>query len=202
MKPTILATVAFAALCASTFYADVHADNHENVDVPKEAVAVLVPMRGEEVWGTIVLKQESEGVRVTGRVHNLKPGEHGFHIHEFGDIRDPSGKSAGGHFNPSGHKHGAPDDEERHAGDLGNITADSKGNAKVDKLAKGLKLHFVIGRSIVVHAKADDLESQPSGDAGPRVAIGVIGFAQVKDKDSDKSSDKPAEKPEEKTADN
>ncbi|MFG0333113.1 MAG: superoxide dismutase family protein [Maioricimonas sp. JB049] len=186
MKPMILATAAFAALSVSTYCADAYADSKHDAEVPKEAVAVLVPMRGEEVWGTIVLKQEADGVRVTGNVHNLEPGKHGFHIHEFGDLRDPSGLSAGGHYDPDGHKHGGPDDEERHAGDLGNITADAKGNSKVDILARDLKLHFVIGRSIVVHAKADDLKSQPSGDAGPRVAIGVIGFAEVKEKSADK----------------
>jgi Cu-Zn family superoxide dismutase len=76
-----------------------------------------------------------------------------------------------------GVRHCGPADRSRHAGDLGNITANSQGEAQVDKLAKGLELHFVIGRSIVVHAGEDDLKSQPSGNAGDRVALGVIGFA-------------------------
>lgn len=146
---------------------------------PQEAVAVLSPTDGK-VKGTILLTQKDGYVHVTGEVSGLTPGEHGFHIHEFGDLRDPKGESAGGHFNPDGHKHGGPDDAERHAGDFGNITADANGVAKVDKQAKGLQVHFVLGRSIVVHAGRDDLKSQPSGDAGPRVAVGVIGVAQKK----------------------
>jgi superoxide dismutase, Cu-Zn family len=149
-------------------------------DVPQEAVAVLSPTEGQQVRGVLLFQQKEDGVRVTGQVTGLEPGKRGFHIHEFGDLRDPKGESAGGHFNPDGHKHGGPEDDERHAGDLGNITADARGIARVDKLAKGLELHYVIGRSIVVHGGEDDLTSQPSGDAGPRVALGVIGFAEVK----------------------
>lgn len=148
-----------------------------HVPIPKQAVVVLRPTKGNSVTGTILLRQEKGNVRLKGMVRGLKPGKHGFHIHEFGDLRADDGKSAGGHFNPKGHKHGGPQDEESHAGDLGNIEANSQGIAKVDKVAKGLPLHFAIGRSIVVHAGADDLESQPSGDAGARVAVGVIGFA-------------------------
>lgn len=145
--------------------------------IPKAAVAVLTPTKGNKARGAIRLTQTDDGVRLQGMVRNLEPGEHGFHIHEFGDLRGPDGKSAGGHYNPEGHKHGGPDDAEHHAGDLGNITANDEGVAKVDKMAEGLKLHFIVGRSIVVHGGKDDLESQPSGDAGPRVALGVIGYA-------------------------
>jgi superoxide dismutase, Cu-Zn family len=147
-------------------------------EVPTEAVAKLIPSVGSTVNGIIVLTQEGEDVRVTGEVWNLTPGEHGFHIHQFGDLRSPDGSSAGDHYNPEGHQHAGPDAEQRHAGDLGNITAQQNGRAQVDATAKGLQLHFVIGRSIVVHAGRDDLQSQPSGDAGARVALGVIGFAQ------------------------
>ncbi|APZ92254.1 superoxide dismutase family protein [Fuerstiella marisgermanici] len=157
-----------------------HHDNGAEREMPTEGVAVLVPTKGNEVFGTLTLQQQDDHVLVRGKVHGLKPGKHGFHIHQFGDLRDPEGKSAGGHYNPHGTKHGAPDDHERHPGDLGNIEANSEGVAEVNKKAKGLKLHFVLGRSFVVHAGMDDLKSQPSGDAGPRVAVGVIGFAEVK----------------------
>jgi Cu-Zn family superoxide dismutase len=149
----------------------------KNIPIPKEGVAVLHATKGHQVRGTIRFEQTRQGVRIRGRVQGLKPGKHGFHIHEFGDLRSADGKSAGEHFNPMGVRHGGPADRSRHAGDLGNITANSQGEAQVDKLAKGLELHFVIGRSIVVHAGEDDLKSQPSGNAGDRVALGVIGFA-------------------------
>jgi superoxide dismutase, Cu-Zn family len=142
----------------------------EEVELPKVGVAGLIPTEGH--------RQTQDGLRITGTVTGLKPGLHGFHIHEYGDVREPDGTAAGGHFNPAGTAHGGPQDEERHAGDLGNIKANQDGVAKVDIKAPWLKLHFVIGRSIVVHAGEDDFTSQPSGDAGARVAMGVIGIAE------------------------
>jgi superoxide dismutase, Cu-Zn family len=178
MEAFKLTTLALSTVLSALAVAQ---DTHRTPEtVPQEGVAVLTPTKGQQAQGVLLLKQTNDGVQVTGKVSGLEPGEHGFHIHEFGDLRDPEGKSAGGHFNPDGHKHGGPEDAERHAGDLGNITADAQGVAQVKTLAKGLKLHFVIGRAMVVHGKADDLKSQPSGDAGPRVAVGVIGFAEVK----------------------
>lgn len=163
----------------------VNADDHKTKKAqrdfqPLEAVTVLRPTKGNKVTGTIVLSQRGNKVHVTGTVKGLKPGKHGFHIHQFGDVRDAQGKSAGGHFNPENVPHGGPSDKRHHVGDLGNIMADATGTAKVKKVVDDLKLHFVIGRSIVVHGGADDLTSQPSGDAGPRVSVGVIGLAETK----------------------
>lgn len=162
--------------------------DHAEMAVPKGAVAVLFPTQGNKVKGEIILTQKGDVVHITGKVTNLSPGEHGFHIHEFGDLRSVDGTSAGGHYDPDGHKHGGPDDQERHAGDFGNITANAEGVAMVDKQSKNLKLHFAVGRAIVVHAGADDFKSQPSGAAGDRVAVGVIGFAN--EEKSQKSSQK------------
>jgi Cu-Zn family superoxide dismutase len=150
----------------------------EHVDPPTRGVAMLYPTEGSRVEGVIAFEEGSDGVRLRGRVTGLTPGLHGFHIHEFGDLSDPKGESAGGHFNPHGHRHGGPDDEERHAGDLGNIKANEQGVAEVDIRARGLKLHFVIGRALVVHAGEDDFKTQPTGDAGARAAVGVIGIAK------------------------
>ena len=181
---TTLALIATVGVLGQTgtVQADKHDKHHEHHEhmAHTEGAVVLRPTKGNKVRGRLSLKQTKDGVRVTGRVINLSPGEHGFHIHEYGDLRDPQGKAAGGHYNPKGHQHGGPDSKESHAGDLGNITANDDGVAKVNILAKGLKLHFVLGRSFVVHGGQDDLSSQPSGDAGPRVAVGVIGIAQPK----------------------
>ena len=157
------------------------ADHHEEGKHPEIANAVcsLRATKGNKVRGMLRLTQKDGFVLVQGRVNNLTPGSHGFHIHQFGDLRGGDGKAAGGHYAGKGHKHGGPHSAagERHAGDLGNIEANEKGVAKVNIKAKGLSLYMVLGRSFVVHGGTDDLKSQPSGAAGPRVSVGVIGLA-------------------------
>lgn len=151
-------------------------DSHQHeVDTPQFGVARLIPTQGNKVHGTLLLVQRDNQLRIVGRVRNLEPGEHGFHVHQYGDLRAPDGTSAGGHFDPEGHQHGAPG-AESHAGDFGNITANEQGIAEVDMTSEHTKLHYILGRSFVVHGGKDDLKSQPSGDAGPRVAVGVIGI--------------------------
>jgi superoxide dismutase, Cu-Zn family len=146
-----------------------------------EAVAVLIPLSGSQVQGVVSFAKVSEGVRVRGNISNLSPGLHGFHIHEFGDCRTSDGASAGGHFNPRDQIHGAPDAAQHHVGDLGNIRADEKGNARVDFVAAALSLEgdeSIIGRSVMVHERQDDFRTQPDGDTGMRLACGVIGIAK------------------------
>ena len=157
--------------------AEPHKDHEHGIT---DGVCVLAPTKGNTVTGTLTLTQKGKGVVIAGEVKGLTPGDHGFHIHMFGDLRDESGASAGGHYNPDGHEHGGPHSPNHHAGDLGNIKAGADGVAKVEVEAKGVELHHILGRSLVVHAKADDLKSQPAGDSGPRVAVGVIGLAEVK----------------------
>jgi Cu-Zn family superoxide dismutase len=118
---------------------------------------------------------------VVADLQGLTKGKHGFHIHEFGDCNSPDGTSAGGHFNPEGKTHGAPMDMSRHEGDMGNLEADDSGKAYLEYLDTVIKLkgpNSIIGRSIIVHKGEDDLKSQPAGNAGPRVACGVIGVAK------------------------
>jgi Cu-Zn family superoxide dismutase len=172
--------VAFAAMAVGQEkkHADAHGHGHAAA-LPKKAIAVLTPTKDSKVGGVLTLVATDHGTRITGKVTGLTPGLHGFHIHEFGDLSSDDGTAAGGHYNPDGHKHGGPEDKERHAGDLGNLKANEDGVATVDVTAD-VALHFVIGRAFVVHAKADDLKTQPTGDAGGRVALGLIGIANDK----------------------
>lgn len=146
-----------------------------------QGVAVLHPTAGHNVKGVIWFTQEKGFVHVTGMLSGLTPGKHGFHVHQFGNCTKPDGTSAGGHFNPKKMKHGAPTAKMRHQGDLGNIVADKDGNAKIDWKDKTMQLrgaNTIVGRGLIVHDKEDDLKSQPTGNAGARVACGVIGWAK------------------------
>lgn len=154
--------------------------SHE-AHLPKKAVCVMMPTTGNKVEGVLTLSAGEGFVQITGTLKGLSPGKHGFHIHEFGDLTSTDGESAGGHFNPAGGMHGGLDDKHRHAGDLGNILAKTDGTADVAVKSEGLELHFIVGRSLVVHAKEDDFKTQPSGNSGPRIAVGVIGITADKE---------------------
>jgi Cu-Zn family superoxide dismutase len=117
-------------------------------------------------------------MRVVADISGLKPGKHGLHIHEKGDCSAPDATSAGGHFNPEKKNHGAPDAAEHHLGDLGNIEAAAKGKAHLDRTVDFLTIavdpNTIEGKAVIVHAQEDDLHSQPVGNAGARLACGVI----------------------------
>lgn len=141
------------------------------------AVAVLSPAQNSEVHGQVTFLEETEGVRVTANIEGLTPGKHGFHIHEKGDCSAPDFSSAGGHFNPLGRPHGSPTDPEHHAGDFGNIEANEQGVARFERVFNWLTLtgtNSIVDRAVIVHEKPDDLKTQPTGNAGGRVACGVI----------------------------
>ncbi|GBG26968.1 Superoxide dismutase Cu-Zn [Hondaea fermentalgiana] len=147
--------------------------------------AVCVLRSGDGVEGTVEFSSSGSATRVTGTISGLKPGNHGFHIHMWGDLSNGCA-STGGHFNPHGKTHGGPTSEVRHAGDLGNIVADESGKAVVDITDKQIPLEgpqSIIGRAVVVHAGEDDLgqgnndESLKTGNAGGRVACGVVAMA-------------------------
>jgi superoxide dismutase, Cu-Zn family len=154
----------------------------EKSSAPLKAIAVLHPTAGNKVSGTVTFTQVADGVQVRAEISGLTPGTHGFHVHEFGDCSAPDAMSAGAHFNPTNKPHAGPDAAERHVGDMGNVQADASGNAKLDYVDHDISLgkdsKSVIGRSVIVHAQRDDLKSQPAGDAGARVACGVIGVAK------------------------
>lgn len=147
-----------------------------------KAESVIRAASGSFVSGKLILTDnDGTGLRVKGEIRGLSPGLHGFHVHEYGDCTDTAAVSAGGHFNPGNAAHGGPVAAHHHAGDLGNIEADTGGVARIDRVFAGLSLRgetSVAGRSFVVHAKDDDLKSQPAGNSGNRIGCGVIGLTK------------------------
>ena len=151
-----------------------------------ELVAVLSPTEGNQTTGVVTFKSVDKGqVEIDAQLTGLPPNsKHAIHIHQYGDLTSKDGKSAGDHYNPMHHPHALPDKENRHAGDFGNLESDQNGNANfkltVDNISLAGRLNPIIGRGMVVHAKADD-GSQPTGNAGDRMAVGVIGVRNPKD---------------------
>ena len=155
-----------------------------NADMMREAVsarasATLQATEGNSVAGTLEFTSVDGGVRVTGQVTGLQGGEHGFHVHENGDCSAPDASSAGGHFNPASTAHGRVGQGEHHAGDSDNISANAQGAATVDTLLQGVTLGDrsgtdIVGKGVIVHADPDDYTTQPTGNAGGRLACGVI----------------------------
>ncbi|MEO6053039.1 MAG: superoxide dismutase family protein [Chthoniobacterales bacterium] len=183
MKTPILKKIfivgALSAFCLST--ASLRAD-----DV-KELIAVLQPTTGNKASGTIIFKDLGNGkVDVTAHVIDLEPSsKHGIHIHEFGDLTLKDGMSTGGHFNPEQHDHALPAQTTRHAGDFGNLEANAQGVADLNLVVDNITLtgaakNAIIGRGVIVHIKLDD-GSQPVGNAGARIADGVIGVRNPAD---------------------
>ena len=193
-------SLAFFTACSGGSDHDGHGhgdgDHDAFADVSK-AVCVLSPTNNEDlpgVTGTITFTQTKSGVLVEANVTGLTPNaKHGFHVHMWGDISDAeTGKATGGHFHtakedpghklPEAHDHDGEQHYvigEHHTGDLGNLETDADGNAAYSKTFENLSLtgkNAVLGRAIIVHLKEDD-GGQPTGNAGARVAQGVIGIA-------------------------
>ncbi len=146
----------------------------------QQAEANLASASGSIVSGKLKLVPMKDGVHVTGELGGFSPGSsHGFHIHEKGDCSAADASSAGGHFNPAGKPHGRAMQGAHHAGDHDNIVAGADGVAKINTHINGVSLgggagNDIAGRAFVVHAAPDDYSSQPAGNAGARVACGVI----------------------------
>ncbi|HXH62015.1 MAG TPA: superoxide dismutase family protein [Fimbriimonadaceae bacterium] len=178
MRPNTLVLIASSMLALGSALATKQSPSTE---MPSEAVAILLPTAGNSVSGTVRFTAVLGGVHVVADISGLAPGsKHGFHVHQFGDMSKADGTGMGGHFNPAGVPHALPPTMERHAGDLGNVTADSHGVAHLDATFQGVSLYgrnTILGRGVIVHAKADD-GGQPTGNAGARVAQGVIGVAK------------------------
>ncbi|MES2206129.1 MAG: superoxide dismutase family protein [Pseudomonadota bacterium] len=143
------------------------------------AKATLEARSGSEVSGEVTFEEKKESVLVSVNLHGLKPNsEHGFHVHEKGDCSAPDASSAGGHFNPDGHPHGNPEQLKRHAGAMKNLIADQQGNVitafEVDTIRLNISKYGILNRALIVHANPDDYSSQPVGNAGGRLACGII----------------------------
>jgi superoxide dismutase, Cu-Zn family len=132
------------------------------------------------VTGSVTFTQRGHRVLIIADISGLEPNtRHGIHIHEFGDLSAPDLSSAGGHFNPYHHQHGAPSAANVHAGDLGNLSADAAGNAHLELIVTDITIDTsakddIVGKSVIIHANPDDEKTQPSGNSGPRIAGGVI----------------------------
>ncbi len=166
-----------AAACGAVLFSGC-ATMEEN-EKEATASATLEPRSGSKVSGTVTFTQVGDLVRVSGTVTGHTKGPKGFHIHEKGDCSAPDATSAGGHFNPHMGKHGGPYEPVKHAGDLGNLNFGPDGTAKFsyvvgDISVSSSKPDGIIGRAVVVHAAADDLKTDPTGNSGGRVACGVI----------------------------
>lgn len=159
------------------------ADNHQE---KRKATAQLQALSGSSVKGDVQFLQKGDKIEIVANIEGLNPkSKHGFHIHQFGDCSSPDGKSAGGHFDPAHNKrHGKAHQNETHAGDLGNLKTDSKGLAKYKQSFSNLSLgsdkNSILGRAIIIHEKEDKF-TQPTGDAGGRIACGVIGLSQIQE---------------------
>jgi Cu-Zn family superoxide dismutase len=142
------------------------------------ASAKLDATKGNNTKGDVTFATRGTKVLVTAKVTGLPPGSHGFHIHEKGDCSSGDGMSAGGHFNPMSKPHGNPSSMERHAGDMPMLVADASGNAslstELDIITIGSGSADIVGKAVIVHKDPDDYKTQPTGNAGARLACGVI----------------------------
>ena len=177
-------TIKVIALCATAVLLGACQTTPEE---PLRATAQLKPLKGSKAFGEVSFEQKGDKVHMQMIIQGLKPGgEYAFHIHEVGDCSAPDGTSTKGHFNPFGKPHGYWGDAQRHAGDLPSIlvpTGEKKrpnkaGRAKIDVTLDMITLEpgpgNIIGRGLIVHAGADDYTTQPTGNAGARIACGVI----------------------------
>lgn len=181
----IMALGFFLSACKST--PDVE-ENLVSRNQPKDLIdghifasVTLEPKSGSRAEGKAWLTKSDAGFQLVVSVQNVKPGKHGIHFHEKGDCSAPDASSAGAHFNPTKLTHGTPDPMKHHVGDLGNITVESDGTGVLNLVIGREVFHpgftdwtELIGKSLVLHEKVDDLKTQPSGDSGDRIACGVV----------------------------
>jgi Cu-Zn family superoxide dismutase len=187
MKRSVLMALAAAVTAALFFVAGSRPGAASGAGTPGnkgsagkalEATAKLESRSGSSVTGEAEFTEKSGGVEVSIQIKGAKPGTHGVHLHDKGDCSALDASSAGGHFNPDSKTHGSPAADPHHAGDFGNITVGANGTGKLKLMVKGLTVapgpNSVVGHAVVIHADTDDMKSQPAGNAGARVACGVV----------------------------
>ena len=172
----LLSSAVALASCGDDIAQERGQSNPQNV-----AVATLNATSNSNAAGEVEFTSQGTDVVVTISATGLSTGVHAVHIHENGDCSAADASSAGGHFAPEGHDHGAPDDgpQQRHVGDLGNVLRSEQGVAKSRHADSVISLdgpNSIVGKAVVIHAESDDFVTQPGGDAGPRVACGVIEY--------------------------
>ncbi len=183
MKTALLAAATILALSACSSAPKAKAPPPA-ASSAKSAVVNLSSASASLVSGRLTVKPMGDGVHLTGEIGGLAPNSvHAIHIHEKGDCSAADASSAGGHFNPAGAPHGKVDSGAHHGGDMDNISANADGIAKVSVHAQGVTLgggaaNDVAGKAVIVHASPDDYKTQPTGNAGGRVACGVITVTQ------------------------
>jgi len=172
MKKILLPALALLAFAACKTGKNDEARNTVTVN--------MEPKSGSTVSGTATFNERNGKVTMDVKLSGLKPGVHAIHIHEKADCSAPDGSSAGGHWNPTFKKHGKWGEGEYHKGDIGNFTADASGNAKISMttdewcIGCGDQTKDILNKGLIVHEKADDFKTQPTGDAGGRQACAGI----------------------------
>lgn len=145
---------------------------------PSEASAIIEGRSGRRASGFASFTEVPDGVLIVVDIQGAPPGTHGLHIAQYGDCGAANASSAGPHFDPVDTAHGSPDSPVHHAGDLGNIEIDQAGVGHYERTILGLTVrpspYSVVYRALVLNERADDLKTQPAGDAGARIACGVI----------------------------
>lgn len=161
------------------YFLAVH-DQRVTENKTKTAVAVIHPKSGSKVTGKAVFKEQNGKVMMKANISNATPGEHAIHIHLVGDCSSADGKSAGGHWNPTGAAHGKWDSASYHRGDIGNITIGKDGSGSISRttdlwcIGCEDERKNILGKAVIIHAGPDDFSTQPAGAAGPRIGCGEI----------------------------
>ena len=180
MSQTVV--VAVLLLISMTLMSCISSDDIIAIFTAKQAYAEIGALGDGELFGVATFTQFDDTVALSIVIGGVAPGVYAVHIHEHGDCTSTDGKSAGGHWNPTGVAHGKWGEGEFHLGDLGNITVDQHRTGFLEletdlwEIGTGSE-RDVVGKSIVVHAGADDFTSQPSGNAGARIGCSVIVLA-------------------------